>query len=355
MLWGEVHQIPFIVSEADISLECIALCPVPWLLSFKLETPDGKIIDPLMSGVEPNIEYVNGNEVVFYRIMLPALPGSPEGSHAGTWRAIFQIKTKEEIEKLWKQERISVRELGTKLSKTLPYNFIAQCYSNLTFAAKSIQTSLEPGASVRIEASLKEYDFPIANRAGITAHITKPDLSNTTLALKETEPGIFEAEFKTTASGNYSFRLIAKGSTIKGRPFTREKTVTAGVFIGGDKNDTNNNFSSLLDFLNEREKRFCELLNCIFSHGVLNEKFEKKLADEGIDLKHLRECLKSYCSYRKNPEEKYQLIDFEKALADPGIKALLNKLGTEFFLKDETFGFAMQPNQRKKEKDEKAK
>lgn len=350
LLWGAVHQIPFIVSEAEVSLECIALCPVPQLLSFKLETPDGKIIDPSMSGIEPNIEYINGNEVAFYRIMLPALPASPAGSHAGTWKAILQIKTRGEIEGLWTNKMVNARDLGTKLSKTLPYNFIAQCYSNLTFSAKSIQTSLEPGASVRIEASLKEYDVPVANRADITAHITRPDSSNTTLALKETEPGVFEAEFKTTASGNYSFRLIAKGSTLKGRPFTREKTVTAGVFIGGDKYDTNNNFSSLVDFLNERDKRFCELLNCIFSHGVLNEKFEKKLADEGIDLKHLRECLKQYCSHRKIPDEKHQLIDFEKALADPCVKALLDRLGTEFFLKDETFGFAVQPNQGKKEK-----
>lgn len=348
LLWGAVHQIPFIVSEADVSLECIALCPVPLLLSFKLETPDGKIIDPSMSGVEPNIEYINGKEVAFYRIMLPALPASPAGSHAGTWKAILQIKSRDEIEILLKQEKISIRELATKLSKTLPYNFLAQCYSNLVFTAKSIQTSLEPGAIVRIEASLKEYDVPVANRANITAHVTRPDLSSTTFSLKETEPGFFEAEFKTTSSGNYSFRLIAKGSTIKGRPFTREKTVTAGVFIGGDKYDDNNNFSSLVDLLNERDRRFCELLNCIFSHEVIDERFEKRLAESGIDLKHLRECLEKYCSPRRHPDEKRQIIDFEKALNDPNVKAVIDRLGAGFVFKDETLGFAKQPEQGKK-------
>lgn len=349
LLWGAVHKIPFVVSEADVSLECISLCPVPLLLSFKLETPDGKIIDPSMSGVEPNIEYINGKEVAFYRIMLPALPASPAGSHAGTWRAILQIKPKDEIEKLLKQEKISIRELAAKLGKTLPYNFMAQCYSNLLFTAKSIQTSLEPGAIVRIEASLREYDVPVVNRASVTAYVTKPDVSTTTLTLKETGPGFFETEFKTTTSGNYSFRLIAKGSTIKGRPFTREKTVTAGVFIGGDKYDDNNNFSSLVDLLNERDKRFCELLNCIFSHGAINEKFEKRLAESGIDLKHLRECLKKYCSPRKHPDEKRQIIDFEKALNDPSVKAVIDRLGAEFVFKDETLGFAKQPEQGKKE------
>jgi hypothetical protein len=350
LLWGAVHHIPFIVSEADVSLECIALCPVPLLLSFKLETPDGKIIDPSMSGIEPNIEYVNGKEVAFYRIMLPALPASAAGSHAGTWKAVLQIKSKEEIEKLLKQEKISIRELAANLRKTLPYNFMAQCYSNLVFTAKSIQTSLEPGAIVKIEASLKEYDVPVANRASITALVTKPDLNTSTIALKETEPGFFETEYKAAAIGNYSFRLIAKGNTIKGRPFTREKTVTAGVFIGGDKYNDNNNFSSLIDLINERDRRFCELLNCIFSQGVLNEKLEKRLKESGIDLKHLRECLKKYCYHRKQPEGKARGIDFGKALADPAIMAAFDKMGADFILNDETFGFAKQPVPEKKDK-----
>ncbi len=350
LLWGAIHQIPFIVSEADVSLECIALCPVPLLLSFKLETPDGKIIDPSMSGIEPNIEYVNGKEVAFYRMMLPALPASPAASHAGTWKAILQIKSKEEIEKLLKQEKIDIRELVANLRKTLPYNFMAQCYSNLVFNAKSIQSSLEPGAIVKIEASLKEYDVPVANRASITALVTKPDLNTTTIVLIETEPGFFEAEYKVTAIGNYSFRLIAKGSTIKGRPFTREKTVTAGVFIGSDKYYDNNNFSSLIELINERDRRFCELLNCIFSHDVINEKLEKKLKESGIDLMRLRECLKKYCYHRKQPERKAHGIDFGKALADPNIMAAFNKMGANFILNDETFGFAKQPVPGKKDK-----
>ena len=352
LIWGSVDKIPFIVSEADISLECIALCPVPLLLSFKLETPDGKIIDPSMSGIEPNIEYVNGQEVAFYRIMLPALPASAAGSHAGTWNAILQIKSKDEILKLLRQEKISVRELAGKIRKTLPYNFMAQCYSNLMFTAKSIQTSLEPGAIVRIEASLKEYDLPVTNRASVTAYITKPDLSTSILRLNEVGPGFFEADYKTFASGNYSFRLMAKGATITGKPFTREKTITAGVFIGGDKYNENNNLSSLVYLLNDRDRRFCDLLNCIFSHGVINENLEKRLIELGIDLNHLRECLKKYCSHRKHPDEKVHGIDFRKALADPNIIAAFERLSADFILNDETFGFTKQPI-AKKEKDKK--
>lgn len=349
LLWGAVHTIPFVVSEADVSLECIALCPVPLLLSFTLETPDGKIINPSMSGARPNIEYINGREIAFYRIMLPALPANPAGTHAGTWKAILQIKSRNEIENLLKQQKINKRELAAKLSKTLPYNFMAQCYSNLVFTAKSVQTSLEPGAVINIQATLKEYDVPMANRASVTADVTRPDLSTATITLKETGRGLFETEFKTTVAGNYLFRLFAKGTTINGRFFTREKTVTAAVFIGGDKYHDNTNFTSWIDLPDGRDRRVCELINCIFSHGVINEKLEKTLLELGIDLKNFRECLKKYCFPRKHTDEKLQGIESEKSFNDPDVMAGLQRPGSGFIFSDETFGFAKQPEQGKKE------
>lgn len=356
LVWGAIHKIPFIVSEADVSLECIALCPVPLLLSFTLETPDGKVIDPSMSGVQPNIEYIYGEEVAFYRIMLPALPASAAGSHGGTWNAILQIKSKDEIVELLRKEKISIRHFASKIRKALPYNFMAQSYSNLIFTAKANQTSFEPGAVIRIEASLKEYDVPVANRASVIAYITKPDLNSSSLLLTETQPGYFEAEYKTTNSGNYTFRVMANGATIKGKPFTREKTVTAGVFIGGDRYDANNNISTLIDLLEEKEKRFCQLIECIFSHGAINQTLEKRLHDLGIDLKHLRECLKKYCHPSTRQKETRQEIDFQRAFADPQVMAAFEKFGVDFKLNDETFGFATLPAIKKeREKKDKSK
>jgi Common central domain of tyrosinase/von Willebrand factor type A domain len=330
LLWGAVHKIPFTVSETDISLECIALCPVPLLLSFKLETPEGKIIDPAMSGIEPNINYVDGKEVAFYRIMLPALPGEAPRSHAGKWNAILQIKSKEEIELLVRKKQINLREITASLKGTLPYNFMAQCYSNLTFTAKSIQTSFEPGAIITLDATLKEYDQPIAKRAKVIAEVTKPDNSTSIINLHETELGIFETEYKTKTSGNYTFRLIASGMTMQGNAFTREKTVTAGVFFGGDKYDNNNSSTTLINWLTERDKRMCELLNCIFSGNVMDERFEKRMIELGIDLKQLRECLKRYCSQHGQKVSKTEKMKVEKALKDFNVADSFDKLNADF-------------------------
>jgi len=52
------------------------LCPVPQLIDFRLETPGGKIIKP--TGGQPNVQYVKGQQVLFYRMTLPAVPGDPK-------------------------------------------------------------------------------------------------------------------------------------------------------------------------------------------------------------------------------------------------------------------------------------
>ena len=52
--------------------------------------------------------------------------------------------------------------------------------------------------------------------------------------LAPAEPGEFEGSFRTTAAGVYRVRVRARGRTRAGRPFTRERTVTAAVWRGGD-------------------------------------------------------------------------------------------------------------------------
>ena len=52
--------------------------------------------------------------------------------------------------------------------------------------------------------------------------------------LLEIEPGIFEQSFSAHIPGTYSCRFLANGVTIRGNEFTREQTLTAAVFQGGD-------------------------------------------------------------------------------------------------------------------------
>ena len=96
------------------------------------------------------------------------------------------------------------------------------------------QDSLEPGANISLRALLNEYGLPIENRANVNVEVTRPDASLFIVALPEIEPGIFEQSFIANIPGTYSCRFLADGATIRGNEFTREQTLTAAVFQGGD-------------------------------------------------------------------------------------------------------------------------
>ena len=66
------------------------------------------------------------------------------------------------------------------------------------------------------------------------AELERPDATTTTLALGEVEPGVFEATETASLSGIHYFRVLASGTSIMGHPFTREQTMTAAVWQGGD-------------------------------------------------------------------------------------------------------------------------
>ena len=91
LVLGPTHRVPFTVTEADYAVDVILLSPMPRLIEFALETPDGTIIDPSLSGVEPTISFVSGPRVSYYRMGLPALQSKPGSAHAGEWRAILRL------------------------------------------------------------------------------------------------------------------------------------------------------------------------------------------------------------------------------------------------------------------------
>ena len=58
------------------------LSPAPYYIDFRLETPDGKIIDPASPLAKP-LSFFSTPRVSYYRASLPMLAGDPAGSHGG--------------------------------------------------------------------------------------------------------------------------------------------------------------------------------------------------------------------------------------------------------------------------------
>ena len=274
------HVIPFRLTEADVYADIIVLCPVPKVLDFLLETPAGKIIKPTTT--TSNIQYIVGQQVVFYRM---ALPPNPMEGHEGEWKAILSIKSADEIKKLSKDRTLMKAIQASSIQYSLPYSFIAHTYSNLNLVAYKHQESLKPGSTVTLFASLEEYNVTLPADAVVWAEIINPHQSTLDLKFQKFDEKTYSASFKTTLPGVYLCRIRAEGLTRKGLPFTRERIVTAGVYYG--------------DYNPLPEPKpgidICQLFRCLLSEETLSPAAIKKLSELGINLKYLRDCFTKIC------------------------------------------------------------
>lgn len=284
LFYGSRDVIPFAVSDADVYVDAIVLCPLPKFLEFVLEAPDGTLIKPTI--VEANIQFFMGENVTCYRMVLPALAGDPAGSHGGTWKAHIALRSQRDVAKMMESRAFATAEISPRLGNYLPYRLIVHTTSNIQLNAWRLQESLKPGATVSLYASLKAYDVPLPIRASVWAEVERPDQSKFTLKLGASEAGMYSASFATSLAGVYKCRVMAEGNSSNGIPFTREKTLTAGVYFAEDGSGTRGESGELI----------CRLLHCIFEeHEVLRSTALRRLAELGFDMKRFIECIEEVC------------------------------------------------------------
>jgi hypothetical protein len=276
LVFGAKHRIPFILTKADISVDVILLSPAPAYIDFRLEAPDGTIIDPARANAEPTGKFISTPRTSYYRTSLPMLAADIAGTHAGQWHVLLGLNDR--------AKRADKQLLASINAPSLPYSLLIHAYSNLRFQARLVQASFEPGAMVNVYAAIDQYDVPLETTAVVWAEIRQPDGSNFTMALSKTDPGRFQTSFVAANTGVYTVRVRAQGTTFEGQQFQREQKLTAVVFPGGDK-------PSPVPV----DDRWCKLLSCLFGGHVLGGTFATELSKKGVDLKALEQCLRIHC------------------------------------------------------------
>jgi hypothetical protein len=282
---GSKHAIPFQLSDADVYADVIVLCPIPQLVDFELRTPGGEVITPAAASGQPNVTYAIGDEVAFYRLVLPASATDPDGSHAGTWQAVVALKRDTELKKLGNSEVVIDALRRSAVRESLPYSFVTHAYSNLSLKATKWQQSLEPGSFVHLFAALDEYDVPLRTDARVWARVTPPDGSAFDLSLDRVDAGRYSAVFNTSLPGVYTCRIRAEGLTSMSSRFVREQTLTAGVYYGDHTTGVGTPVGSL--------DAIGRLIKCLLSEGAIAD---EKLAELGVDVERLRHCLELTCA-----------------------------------------------------------
>lgn len=287
----QVHRIPFQLTETDFRSDVILLSPAPWAFDFALETPDGNIIDPSNSGSLPNVSFVTGDGVHYYRMSLPAPIGN--GAREGTWHALLKVDDgnfREYLSTL--RQREDKNAIVRARAHGVPYSLSVHTRSNLRMDVNVLQDSLEPGGVMTLRALLTEYDRPAENRARVSVEAERPDGTKTKLTLAEVEPGVFEGQMTTAMSGIYQLLFRGEGKTMRGLPFNREEIRTAAVWKGGDAPPPTSQ-----DDPRGRDEDLCRLLECLFNKETLGGFYEQF----GIDPDRVMKCIRRFCAERLAP------------------------------------------------------
>lgn len=343
---GVAHRVPFLLTEADAGVDVILLTPQTKTVDFRLQTPTGQIIEPWRAMAEPGMRFVLSDGVTYYRMVLPSQLQPNRLEREGTWHALLTIgsprleRTSEsptgvdrsilrgmharpQIGRISLRRQMEVQRsamlathaathlaapvtaaagmAGTvadgRRMPTLPYSLIVHSYSNVAFRASAEQSGYETGARVRLYATVAQSGLPALGTV-VWADVTRPDGSMSALAFAETSPGEFTVNYDPTIAGVYRFRVRARGQTRKGLPFTRERTLTAAVWRGGDRDAENsaNPGGSFGDVIREQDARWCALIECLIREGgAITPDLEKRLRAAGFDMDELRKCLHLYC------------------------------------------------------------
>lgn len=353
---GAVHRIPFRLTEADSGVDVILLSSQVESIDFRLQAPNGSLLEPWRALSEPAMHWHLGDGMSFYRIALPTQLRTDHYDQEGTWHALLRIgqprtkPTKDEqgqgvdstilhglhgtsdqrrsgecqpkAVETEEQRRYALandRQSATLYSPgvshgglrshlpshndgkaerrdRIPYSLIVHSYSNLSMQAEMHQSSWEPGARVQLSASLVQSGLPLESEATVWAEWTRPDGSLGKVPLKRIEPGAFEGEFDAMQVGTHRLRLRAFGHSRSGLPFSRERLLTAAVWQGGNQDASAAADPHRGNRAGDTNQWLCGLLDCLLaSGGVIDPNLEKRLKESGFHLEHVRRCLERHC------------------------------------------------------------
>ena len=297
---GDVHEIPFRLTESDIVTDVILMVPLKGIIDFKLLTPAGDVLDPSAANAAPGSLYHAGRNVQYYRLSLPAPVGS--GAHDGGWRARLEIG-KRGVPRVLTHgfvESAATAAAASVLAHGLPYSLLVHAYSNLRMAATLTQTGFAPGATIGLRAVLTEYGTPVDHRARVTARVTDPTGLVDTLTLTEGAPGVFSASLHGAIAGTWEVRFHADGTTLRRRPFTREAVRTAALWHGGDREPPSSGPGGEGGDVRDPVETVCRLLSCLLSERVIDPGLRKRLREAGLDVDALSKCVATVCRHARS-------------------------------------------------------
>jgi hypothetical protein len=277
---GGSVDVPFDLNEGDTRCDAIVLSRASDAINAVLIAPDGTQLDSTNGVID--------SRAANHQVLRLALPSPKISSTGGRWFVRLRVERRgltKYLNRLKKMEDTaaidSIRQHG------LPFTVTVQARSNVHLDVATPQRSRRPGGNATIRATLTDFGIPLASAASVVANVRQPNGTTSTVALSETEPGVYEVTVPTLVAGVYRVLVTASGTTLHGEPFTREQVRTIAVWNAGDDQPPSTGTGTPGDW--------CVLLKCLVGSGAFDELAKRN----GIDLAVVEKCLHSSCADRR--------------------------------------------------------
>ncbi|MEM1321684.1 MAG: LodA/GoxA family CTQ-dependent oxidase [Bacteroidota bacterium] len=216
---GQTHRIPFLISDAEIGVDVILVSSNTKHVELSLQGPSGRVYDANQLVALANLNYFVSSGVKYYRFSLPLEVAQNRYEFIGQWQALVHYPD-------------NIAHGG----RPIPYSLNVHAYSSLQFRLTGNVCKENDNVFI-LDGSLNQYDsIPIAN-ATVWAEIQTPSGLTTTLSLSDNKLGRFELKYQSCSPGLYNIRVLARGKTLKGVEFQREKTLSFPVISGPEFSD----------------------------------------------------------------------------------------------------------------------
>jgi hypothetical protein len=229
---GIVSRVPFPVSDAEFRVDVVVVANRARDLALALMGPDGTVhtFEDLVG--EPGVEIVRRTRLGLARLPVPFVFTSGQSWGPGTWTLLLAERSslpKRGSALPWIDVASSHRDVVIR-GKPLSYAAVVTARSSLTLAAQ-VAVPATDRSRLTFEANVSYAGVPLRSKPRLIADVRTPLGATVHVPLEAAGSGRFVGELATTARGDYSAGIRARGFSPRGHAFTRELTLTPSLGV----------------------------------------------------------------------------------------------------------------------------
>lgn len=230
---GIVSREPFRVSDLEFRVDVAVVADRAPELELGILGPDGTAHTFEELAAQPGVEIVRRPRLGLARLPVPLDFTNGDSWGPGTWTLLLMEKSSlsgRTPTLAFREAAASQRAVVAGQGKPISYAAVVNARSSLALTAHIAVPTLE-NTRLAFEASVTYAGVPLRSTPQVFADVLTPLGSTVRVPLGAAGDGRFVGELATTARGDYSARIRARGFSPRGHRFARELALTPSLGI----------------------------------------------------------------------------------------------------------------------------